>query len=96
MVNRKNMEPNIKTTLSSIKNDNVYNLYEDKIIVQTGKKIKELPMPAGQPGFICFHDIYYIQDRLFAILITEGSGYDMRIEIDEEKTDFTGPLIPTY
>ncbi len=93
------MEAKLLRTIKSIKNNNVYNLYEDKILVQTETKEKELCMPAvpaGQSGFVCFYDIYYIQNKLFAVLITTGSGYDMRIEIDEDTLDYAGTPIPTY
>ena len=93
------MDPKVKRTLKSIKNDNIYSLYENKIFVQTKTRTKELSMPvalAGQIGFVCFYDIYYIQNKLFAILITGGSGYDMRIEIDEENLWFIGSPVPTY
>ncbi len=93
------MEAKLLRTIKSIKNNNVYNLYEDKILVQTETKEKELCMPAvpaGQSGFVCFYDIYYIQNKLFAVLITTGSGYDMRIEIDEENLSFKGSPAPTY
>ena len=91
--------PEFIRTLKSTKNDNVYSMYENKILVQTGTRTKELSMPAapaGQIGFVCFYDIYYIQNKLFAILITGGSGYDMRIEIDEENLSFKGLPVPTY
>ncbi len=93
------MDPKVKRTLKSIKNEHIYSLYENKILVQTGTRTKELSMPAapaGQTDFVCFCDIYYIQNRLFAILITDGSGYDMRIEIDEENLGFIGSPVPTY
>ena len=41
------------------------------------------------------YSIYYIQNKLFAIMITNGN-YDMRIEIDEDEMDFSGSPIPTY
>ncbi|MCR5338123.1 MAG: hypothetical protein K6E75_06155 [Lachnospiraceae bacterium] len=93
------MDPKVKRTLKSIKNDNIYSLYENKIYVQTGTRTKELSMPAApaeQTDFVCFYDIYYIQNKIFAILITGGSGYDMRIEIDEENLVFKGSPVPTY
>ncbi len=93
------MDPKVNRTLESIKNDNIYSLYENKILVQTKTRTKELSMPAapaGQIGFVCFYDIYYIQNKLFAILITGGSGYNMRIEIDEENLSFIGSPVPTY
>ena len=80
-------------SLRSKKNDNTYTLYKDRIVEQTGAGIKELTLPSGD--YVCFHSIYYIQDKLFAILITGGS-YDMRLEIDEDTLDFTGSPIPTY
>ena len=93
------MEAKLLRTIKSIKNSNVYNLYEDKILVQTETKEKELRMPtvpAGQSDFVCFYDIYYMQNKLFAVLITTGSGYDMRIEIDEDTLDYAGGTIPVY
>lgn len=88
------MDPNVKSILKSIKNDNVYNLYDERIVVQTGTGVKEIPMPSGEK-FICFYDIYYIQNKLFAILVTTDA-YDMRIEIDEDNIAFIGSPIPTY
>ena len=70
-------------------------MYEDKIVVWNGTKDKEILLPSGRTDFVCFYDIYYIQGKLFAILITAGN-YDMRIEIDEDKIDFIGSPIITY
>jgi hypothetical protein len=94
----KRMESKVLRTLRSNKNNNVYNLYKERIVVQNGTNVKELHMPAvpaGQSGFECFYDIYYIQNKLFAVLIT-GSGFDMRIEIDEETLDYAGAPITNY
>ncbi|MBQ4270297.1 MAG: hypothetical protein II718_00565 [Clostridiales bacterium] len=88
------MNQEAKTTLTSRKNSNVYYLYEDKIIIETEKGTKELHMPEEETG-LCFDTIYYIRDRLFAILAGNGRC-DMRIEIDEDALEFTGSPIPTY
>lgn len=89
------MESKAISTLRSIKNDNIYNLYEDKIVVQSGKVTKEILLPSDRSVYRSFDSIYYIQNKLFAILITNGN-YDMRIEIDEDEIDFSGSPIPTY
>ena len=89
------MESKAISTLRSIKNDNIYNLYEDKIVVQSGKVTKEILLPSDRSVYRCFDSIYYIQNKLFAIMITNGN-YDMRIEIDEDEMDFSGSPIPTY
>ena len=89
------MESKAISTLRSIKNDNIYNLYEDKIVVQSGKVTKEILLPSDRSVYRCFDLIYYIQNKLFAIMITNGN-YDMRIEIDEDEMDFSGSPIPTY
>ena len=80
-------------SLRSKKNDNIYILYKDRIVVQTVNGTKELTLPSDD--YVCFYSIYYIQDKLFAILIT-GGRYDMRLEIDEDTLAFTGSPIPTY
>ena len=90
---------NVRNTLTSLKNDNIYTVYEDKIVVQTGARITEIRLPGvpeGQSSFVRFDTIYYMQSKLWAILITSGGGYDMRIEIDEDKLEFVGKPIPTY
>ena len=89
------MESKAISTLRSIKNDNIYTLYEDKIVVQSGKVTKEILLPSDRSVYRCFDLIYYIQNKLFAIMITNGN-YDMRIEIDEDEMDFSGSPIPTY
>ena len=89
------MESKAISTLRSIKNDNIYTLYEDKIVVYSGKVTKEILLPSDRSVYRSFDSIYYIQNKLFAILITNGN-YDMRIEIDEDEIDFSGSPIPTY
>ena len=41
---------NVKNPLRSVKNDNVYTVYEDKIVVQAGAKIREILFPAAPSG----------------------------------------------
>ena len=82
-------------TLKSNKNDNVYTLYTDKIVVKTKTGTKEILLPKDQGVRWCFYDIYYIQNKLFAILVSNGNR-DMRIEIDEDELEFTGFPITTY
>ena len=89
------MESKAISTLRSLKNDNVYTLYEDKIVAETRKGVKEISLPSDRSVYRCFDSIYYIQNKLFAIMITNGN-YDMRIEIDEDEIDFSGSPIPTY
>ena len=89
------MEAQVIRTLKSRKNDNVYNLYTDKIVVQTKTGVKEIFLPADIADCWCFYDIYYIQDKLFAILVKNGN-YDLRIAIDEDEHEFSGSPIPTY
>ncbi len=42
-----------------------------------------------------FHDLYYINNKFYAIVVT-GDPYDVRFEIDEEKCELKGKAIITY
>ena len=81
-----------------IKNDNIYHMYADRIEVLSGTKTMEIPLPIhefGNTGDLQFYDLYYINNKLFAIIVNRGP-YDFRFELDEEKCKLTGRPIPTY
>lgn len=59
------------------------------------RKVVEIVLPADIADCWYFYDIYYIQDKLFAILVKNGN-YDLRIAIDEDEHEFSGSPIPTY
>lgn len=51
------MEAQVIRTLKLLKNDNVYNLYTDKIVVRTKTGVKEIFLPADIADCWCFYDI---------------------------------------
>lgn len=69
-------------------------MHEDRIEVKSGLKLKEIRLPYNM-DYLQFHDLYYINNKLFAIVAT-NKPYDVRYEIDEEKIELTGEPIPTY
>lgn len=84
-------------TIKSNYNANTYTMYEDKIEVTRGSQIREIALPIDPSRYRFyqqFHDIYYINGKLFAIVAT-GSSYDMRFEIDEEQLVLKDDPIPT-
>ena len=78
--------------VKSKKNNNVYHLFKDRIEVVYGSGKTEIPLPFD---YVVFHDLYYINNKLYAILAT-GGPYDVRFEIDEEKCELKGKAITTY
>ena len=79
-------------TVKSRKNNNVYHMFKDRIEVVYGAGKTEIPLPVD---YVVFYDLYYINNKLYAILVT-GGHYDVRFEIDEEKCELTGKAITTY
>ena len=84
--------------IKSRKNDNVYHVFDEKIVVTIDVKTKDIALPfdSSKPCYYeRFSDVYYINDRLYAIVIVRDS-YDVRFEIDEEELVLKGRPIPTY
>ena len=79
-------------TVKSRKNNNVYHMFKDRIEVVYGSGKTEIPLPVD---YVVFYDLYYINNKLYAILVT-GGYYDVRFELDEEKCELTGKAITTY
>ncbi len=85
-------------SIKSRKNGSVYHVYDSKIEVTTmsGLKYIELPFdPSDTSYYVRFSDAYYINDKLYAIVIVRDP-YDVRFEIDEDRLELKGPPIPTY
>ena len=84
--------------IKSRKNDNVYHVFDEKIVVTIGAKTKDIALPfdSSKPCYYeRFSDVYYINDKLYAIVLVRDS-YDVRFEIDEEELVLKGRPIPTY
>ena len=79
-------------TVKSRKNNNVYHMFKDRIEVVYGSGKTEIPLPVD---YVMFHDLYYINNKFYAIVVT-GDSYDVRFELDEEKCELTGKAITTY
>ena len=79
-------------TVKSGKNNNVYHMFKDRIEVAYGSGMTEIPLPLD---YLTFYDLYYINNKLYVILVT-GGPYDVRFELDEEKCELTGKAITTY
>ena len=78
--------------VKSGKNNNVYHMFKDRIEVVYGSGMTVIPLPVD---YVAFHDLYYINNKLYAILVT-GGPYDVRFELDEEKCELKGEAITTY
>ena len=78
--------------VKSRKNNNVYHMFKDRIEVVYGSGMTEIPLPVD---YVMFHDLYYINNKFYAILATSGP-YDVRFELDEEKCELKGKAIITY
>jgi len=86
-----------KSFLKSKKNNNVYHLFDDKIVVQTSHGEKEIPLPVDPTSFKYYTDFYYMfyeGDKLFAVVQTRSFS-DMRFEVDEDTLELKGKPIPT-
>lgn len=82
--------------LRSKKNDNVYHVLSDKIVVQSGSDKKEIPLPADPATFMYYLGFlyaFYEGDKLFVVVATRGS-YDARFELDEYNLELKGDPIP--
>ena len=79
-------------TVKSGKNNNVYHMFKDRIEVVYGSGMTEIPLPFD---YLAFYDLYYINNKLYAIVVT-GGPYDVRFELDEEKCALTEEAITTY
>lgn len=69
-------------------NKNQYFLYEKQIIVKNNNKEKFIILPKNENN-ICFYDIYYNDNILYVITITEKL-YDYRYILDEKKLELIG------
>ena len=79
-------------TVKSEKNNNVYHMFKDRIEVIYESGMTEISTPVG---YGVFYDLYYINNKFYAILATSGP-YDVRFDLDEEKCALTGEAITTY
>lgn len=63
---------------------NCYYLFKDKIIAETERnKYQEILLPEDKDDrIICFHDIYYVKDRL-QIIVAARDYYDRVFMLDE-------------
>ena len=81
----------------SRKNNNVYHVYDDRIVVHSSSVTKEIPLPVDPDRFMYylqFDYMFYEGEKLFAVVRTMGL-YDKRFEVDEETLELIGPPIST-
>ena len=86
-----------KIVFKSKKNNNVYHIYDDKIVVQTPHGEKEIPLPVDPMSFKYYTDflyMFYDGDKLFVVLATRSYS-DVRFEVDEDMLELIGKPIPT-
>ena len=82
----------------SKRNDNVYHICKDKLVVKSGACEKEIPLPADSKTlmyYLEFEYLFYEGEKLFVVVATRDS-YDARFEIDEDNMKLKGPPISTY
>ena len=84
-------------SLKSVKNDNEYVLFEDKIEVKTRSGTVEIPMVTHTSSYMYelqFCEILYMSGKLYVVVATRGA-YDEKYEIDEDTLELIGPT-PFY
>ena len=84
-------------SLKSVKNDNEYVLFEDKIEVKTRSGTAEIPMVTHTSSYMYelqFCEILYMSGKLYVVVATRGA-YDEKYEIDEDTLELIGPT-PFY
>ena len=74
-----NNEPIIK---KSKYNNNLYTMYNCKIIITNGNQERIVELPRDENS-ICFYDMYYERGLLIVIIATRGE-YDLKYELDED------------
>lgn len=91
------MERTVIRSLKSVKNDNEYILFEDKIEVKTRSGTVEIPMVTHTSSYMYelqFCEILYMSGKLYVVVATRGA-YDEKYEIDEDTLELIGPT-PFY
>lgn len=84
-------------SLKSVKNDNEYILFEDRIEVKTRSGTVEIPMVTHTSSYMYelqFCEILYMSGKLYVVVATRGA-YDEKYEIDEDTLELIGPT-PFY
>ena len=92
------MEIRNKMVLESRKNNNVYHVLSDRIVVHSGSDEKEIQLPVDPSTFMYYLEflyVFYEGDKLFAVVATRGS-HDARFELDEDCLELKGSPITTY
>lgn len=87
----------VKRIIKSLKNDNEYHMYEDRIEVRSRSRTVMLPLPEDKDrykNYICFTDIFYMGDELNVIVATRDN-YDLRFPVDEDVIELGTPT-PYY
>ena len=82
----------------SKRNDNVYHIYKDKLVVRSRTCEKEIPLPVDPTTYkyyLEFDYMFYEGEKLYVAVATRDS-YDARFEIDEDNMKLIGPPISTY
>ena len=84
-------------SLKSVKNDNEYILFEDRIEVKTRSGTVEIPMVTHTSSYMYelqFCEILYMSGKLYVVVATRGA-YDEKYEIDVDTLELIGPT-PFY
>jgi len=84
-------------SLKSVKNDNEYILFEDRIEVKTRSGTVGIPMVTHTSSYMYelqFCEILYMSGKLYVVVATRGA-YDEKYEIDEDTLELIGPT-PFY
>ena len=87
-----------KIVFESKRNNNIYHVLSDRIIVCSGSDEREIPLPVDPKSFMYYLEylyMFYEGDKLFVVVATRDS-YDARFELDEDILDLKGHPIQTY
>ena len=87
-----------RKVFKSQKNDNVYHIESDRLVVSSASGDKEIPLPVDPTSYmnyLGFLYMFYEAEKLFVVVATRDP-YDVRFELDEDKLELKGPPVPTY
>lgn len=68
--------------VKSRKNNYTYMMHENIIVASGADKEYTIELP-HKDNFLCFYDMYYVNNDLIVIIAARGS-YDIRYELDEQ------------
>ncbi len=84
------MDLKVISTIESKKNNNLYEIMEDRIRVKDSSGTKEVFLPEDSQYSLCFYDIFYMGEKLY-VIVARRVGFDVKYEIDEDELILRNP-----